>query len=236
MRIFLAIVCVGLLIGLSWSWRRPAPDAPTAHAARVADGRPAPALGEVAEPAPRHHSDASAAVRSPRQRQGAAPSAAALPQAATRTAAPERIAQEGDQSSGDAAPRAAGELFLPFIADDPKQVFAPSTVQYHAALSGEAKDPDWAPAVENALRGYIEARFGERYEIPYVDCRQDLCELQVAGRIGADLGRDMHDLRDAIGAMKHEPWWDALEIDQESGTVSSYADGRALLLWFFSRK
>lgn len=148
-----------------------------------------------------------------------------------------KAARDGSPNEDDAErPRSAGELFLPFIANDPAQVFAPATVTYHGALQAEAVDPEWGPAAAAALRDFIHAQFGERFEIPYADCRQDLCELQVAGRPGGDLRRDTRDIEEAMGRMKHEPWWAALQFDQESGIVSSAPDGRMILLWFFSRQ
>ena len=67
-------------------------------------------------------------------------------------------------------------------------------------------------------------------------CRQDLCELQVAGRIGSNLDADMRDIQQALGSMRQMPWWAALQFDQETGTVGSAPDGRVIALWFLSRK
>ena len=161
------------------------------------------------------------------------PVAATAPRMVRGEAAPRRAAQSAPDAE---LPKPAGELFLPFIANDPSQVFAPQTVNFHAAVQSEAIDPAWGPASAAALHDFLTMMFGNRFEIPYVDCRTDLCELQVAGRIGNDLDRDMHDIQHAMGLMKQEPWWTALEFDQESGTVGSSQDGRVILLWFFSRK
>jgi len=167
---------------------------------------------------------------------GVAPAARSAPPAQTAVAAQAQVAQPPAQD--EAPPKSAGELFVPFIADDPSQVFASPTVTYHAAVQSEAVDPDWGPAAAAALRDFFIARFGDRFEIPYVDCRQDLCELQVAGRPGADVQADMRDAQAAMHDMKQQSWWIELQFDQESGILATSPSPyeRVLLLWFFSRK
>ena len=189
-----------------------------------------------AAPSPAHHAgDAIASTRREHIAQAMpARTGNAAARSGQRQGAPKHDAAPVGAGPEDARP--AGELFLPFIANDPAQVFAPATVNFHAAVQSEPVDPDWGPAATETLRNYIAFRFGERFEIPYVDCRQDLCELQVAGRIGADLRADTRDIQQAMGEMRQQAWWAALEFDQESGTVGSSPDGRVLVLWFFSRK
>jgi hypothetical protein len=46
----------------------------------------------------------------------------------------------------------------------------------------------------------------------------------------------MQDFQQLVGQMKEEPWWSALEFDQQTGMIGTAPDGRALLLYFFSRK
>jgi len=133
-------------------------------------------------------------------------------------------------------PKRAADLFGPFVGDDPSQVFAPASATYHAAVQGENVDPDWGPAAGDALRQYIRGLFGDRFEIPMADCRQDLCELQIANRPGGDSEADIRDLTDAMGKLTQQPWWNALGFDQQSGMTSYVADGRVIALWFFSRR
>lgn len=130
----------------------------------------------------------------------------------------------------------AADLFSGFVDDDPSVVFLPSSVQYHAALESETVDPSWGPAAADALRNAITAHYGDRFELPLVDCRQDLCELRVAGRVGGDQLADMQDFQQLVSMMKAEPWWLALGFDQQTGMIGTAPDGRALLLYFFSRK
>lgn len=165
---------------------------------------------------------------------GSNPAAPPAPAVREAAAAQARAAQP---TVADAEPpKSAGELFVPFIADDPTQVFASPTVTYHAAVQSETVDPEWGPAAAAALRDFFSARFGDRFEIPYVDCRKNLCELQVAGRLGSDSQADMRDAQSAMNDMKRQPWWNELQFDQESGIVATSPDDRVLLLWFFSRK
>lgn len=134
-----------------------------------------------------------------------------------------------------ARPKSAAELFTPFVEDDPSLVFPPSTVQYHSALQSETPDPDWGPSTAAALRNSITSQYGDRFDIPLVECRRDLCELQVAGRIGGDSAADMGELQRMIQRMKQSQLWSSLQLDQETSLVSTSPDGRALWLSFISR-
>jgi len=157
---------------------------------------------------------------------------------------PETPGKSADASRAGATPSPpatpvvmpAAELFSGFVEDDPRNVFLPSSVQYHAAVQSEAVDPAWGPAAAEALRTFVAAQYGNRFELPLVDCRQDLCELRVAGQVGGDQLADMQDFQQLVGQMKEEPWWSALEFDQQTGMIGTAPDGRALLLYFFSRK
>jgi hypothetical protein len=142
-------------------------------------------------------------------------------------------ASEGEQAP--AQPKSAAELFTPFIEDDPSQVFPPSTVHYHAAFQSETADPDWGPSTAAALRNYLISKFGDRFEIPLVDCRQDLCELQVAGRPGSGSAADMNDVQQMMLLLKQSALWSQLQLDQETSIIGSSPDGRALWLSFISR-
>lgn len=139
------------------------------------------------------------------------------------------------QEETSAQPKPAAELFTPFVEDDPSLVFPPSTVQYHSTLQSEPTDPDWGPSTAEALRNYIASQYRDRFDIPLVECRRDLCELQVAGRMGGDSAADMDELQRMIHLMKQSPLWSSLQLDQETSLVSTSADGRALWLSFISR-
>ena len=120
--------------------------------------------------------------------------------------------------------------------DDPTQVFLPESVRNHAAVQSEPVDPDWGPQASQAIRDYLTTLFGDRFEIALVDCRQDLCELEAAGRLGGNSSDDMRAFQEVIPGMKQQPWWSALEFDQETGVIGVSPDGRALFIYFFSRK
>lgn len=132
-------------------------------------------------------------------------------------------------------PKSAAELFSPFVEDDPSLVFPPSTVQYHSALRSEPADPDWGPQTAAGLRNFIASQYGDRFEIPVLECRRDLCELQVAGRIGGDSAADMDELQRMMHLMKQSQLWSSLQLDQETSLLSTSPDGRALWLSFISR-
>ena len=150
---------------------------------------------------------------------------------------PTRPAQESSRTANsDSLMKPAAELFRPFVEDDPKKVFLPPTVQFHAAVQSEPVDPQWSPLAADALSNYVSSQYGERFEMPLVDCRQDLCEIQIAGRIGGDSQADMRDIQQTMSLIKQQPWWTTLQFDQETGVVTMSSDGRVLLLWFFSRE
>jgi hypothetical protein len=167
---------------------------------------------------------------------GKSPSPAPPPTPAKATTGAADAQSDAASAPGEPTAKPALELFSGFVDDDPKNVFLPPSVQYHAAVESETVDPAWGPAAADALRGYLTSRFGDRFELPLVDCRQDLCELRVAGQVGGDQITDMHDIQEAVRLMRQEPWWTALEFDQDTGLIGTATDGRALLLWFFSRK
>ena len=130
----------------------------------------------------------------------------------------------------------AAELFSGFIQDDPAAVFLPSSVQYHAAVQGETVDPDWGPSAAARLREYIALQYANRFEVPLADCRRDLCELQVAGRLGANVDADMREVEMMMQVLRRAPLWSALQLDQETTIIGMSPDGRALLLAFISRR
>lgn len=109
-------------------------------------------------------------------------------------------------------------------------------MQYHAALQSEPVDPDWAPAAVDAIRGNLASHDRDWFEIVQLDCRTDLCELHLAGRLGGNADTDMRDLQQVLFPMKQEPWWTALQSDQDTSAIGMAPDGRALLVWFVSRK
>ena len=233
-----------LLLAAALFWLRPDH---ASHASAHAPANGSGASATLSAPEPTASTSASSPARSARQtvqtaaalhvassNAGNRPAAPSVPAARETTAAQAHAAQPTVPEAEP--PKSAGELFVTFIANDPTQVFAPSTVTYHAAVQSEPVDPEWGPAAAAALRDFFNARFGDRFEIPYVDCRQNLCELQVAGRLGGDSQADMHDAQTAMNDMKRQPWWNELQIDQESGIVATSPDDRVLLLWFFSRK
>jgi hypothetical protein len=154
---------------------------------------------------------------------------------------PQPASQKKEAASSASAdsqppPKSAEELLSPFVTDDPTQVFLPESVRNHAAVQSEAVDPDWGPEASQAIRDYLVAQFGDRFEIPVADCRQDLCELEAASRIGGNASDDMRDFGEAIQRMKKQSWWVTLQFDQETEIIGSSPDGRALFIFFFSRK
>ena len=236
---FVWLVCFAVIFVAVVIWLRPG----VMGAADTSRSRSASAQKAQAQEAAlaSHETAAGSSIRAARSahsgaNSNAAPAVTTGVATATATAQSRRAEPQAASEPAQAQPKPAGELFVPLIAEDPTRVFAPATVNYHAAVQGEESDPTWGPYAESALRDYITEQFGDRFEIPYVDCRQDLCELQVAGRIGGDVTADTHDIQQAMSRMKQQAWWTEWQFDQEHGTVGSSQDGRMILLWFFSRK
>jgi hypothetical protein len=130
-----------------------------------------------------------------------------------------------------AAEPTAAELLARFVADDPTQVFESQVSVFHAAVQSEAVDPDWSPLAGRQLHDYLAAQLGATFEDPVVDCRRDLCEVQVAG---AD-GDDGQFLQEVFAALPRQPWWSAYGLDQQTYAMT-YSHGRPLLVFFVSRR
>ncbi|MEO7432666.1 MAG: hypothetical protein ABIR62_11725 [Dokdonella sp.] len=208
--------------------------------AAVAPQRSAMAHGEP--PAPSEPAERKASAANTIRSTNLTPSTPARPSSgqstkpATGAAGNAAAAAPPDATPTTAEVKPASELFSGFVDDDPRNVFLPSSVQYHAAVQSESVDPAWGPAAADALRTFVATQYGNRFELPLVDCRQDLCELRVAGQVGGDQLADMQDFQQLVEQMKQQPWWSALEFDQHTGMIGTAPDGRALLLYFFSRK
>ena len=134
------------------------------------------------------------------------------------------------------APKSTAEILAPFIEDNPAEVFLPDSVRNHAAVQSETVDPDWGPTASHAMRDYLESQLGDRFDIPVVDCRQDLCELEATGRLGGNSSDDVRDFERALNEMKQQPWWSTFQFDQNTGLAAVSADGRAIIVHFYSRK
>jgi hypothetical protein len=199
--------------------------------------KPDPASARAAQANATQHSAAAAIIRSTQvsqsQRVPEASGNIAPGTAPKRDETPQKKTAALDSS---APPKSAEELLSAFVTDDPTEVFLPESVRIHAAVQSEPVDPEWGPAASQAMRDYLVAQFGDRFEIPVADCRQDLCELEAASRLGGNASQDMHDFEDAIRLMKQQPWWVTLQFDQQTAIVGGAPDGRALFIYFFSRK
>jgi hypothetical protein len=135
--------------------------------------------------------------------------------------------------SSTAKPRkSAKEVIDSFTSDDPKQVFLPETVRYHAAVQAEAIDPDWAPQTESALTSFIGSQLGNGIELLEADCRTDLCEISL---VQANEGESDAKFSDVMKRLRQQPWWDSLQLDQET-QISTWDDGRFVTIHYFSRK
>lgn len=69
----------------------------------------------------------------------------------------------------------------------------------------EAKDPNWAYAMEQKLRGYISRKFqASRIQVMDIDCRTTFCRL-TAESFSPDTAEEFSQM---IGALQQEPWHD----------------------------
>lgn len=230
MRFVYAFAFAALLLGF-FVWlnsERPAASTPirapipAAHESSVSAGTVS---------APSRNVSAARAIRSPVVAQAPAKEPAIATSADKNTT---NLPATSTMQAGAAKP--AVELFGPLVDDDPNNVFLASTVQYHAAVQSEAVDPEWGPVAAQVLRDHLASQWGDRYEIALIDCRTDLCEVRIAARVGSDAQPDIQEMQESINRMKHEPWWSAAQFDQDMMAVGVSPDGRALVLWFISRK
>ena len=233
---FLGLLVVGIAIAV---WFHRSPDKPSVSANQQTVVAQAPVQSVAGQPVARMpESRAGMTLRSTRIIPTAAKQARASTADAAAANAPASDTRKMPASAEKEAlaqPKSAAELFTPFIEDDPSQVFPPSTVHYHAAFESETADPDWGPATAAALRDYLTSKFGDRFEIAFLECRRDLCELQVAGRLGGSSAADMNDVQQVMLLLKKTALWSQLQLDQETSIIGSSPDGRALWLSFISR-
>lgn len=122
------------------------------------------------------------------------------------------------------------ELIAKFIDDDPTQVFLPETVRNHAAVDAEPIDPTWGPQTQSAMQDFLRAQIGNDAELVSADCRTDLCELHVVMPWPDD-----NRFSSAMSAMKHQEWWNQLQLDQDT-FMTTFIDGQMVAIYFVSRK
>jgi len=133
------------------------------------------------------------------------------------------------------ARKSAEELVADFLADNPAEVFPPESIRYHAAVQSEQSDPDWGPAASQAMCDFVIGALGARIETPVCECRTNLCELDLVGRNSGPGNEDANDFQQVISAMRQQPWWTTFGFDQQTGTSTFSPDGRAVMIFFFSR-
>jgi hypothetical protein len=132
----------------------------------------------------------------------------------------------------------AAKLLADAIDEQRKSIWISPTTQGHDAVQAEAVDPDWSLQTNQQLRDYLSDQFGNRFEVPVVDCRENICELQAAGQLGGALDLDTADFQRAIMAMRDQPWWKAIGLDMTTINVevTSSPDGRPLFIVYIIRK
>jgi hypothetical protein len=130
-----------------------------------------------------------------------------------------------------APPKTPQQLIARFTVDDPSKVFLPESVRYHEAVAAEPIDQDWGPMAESQMSRFLSNQLTPNFEFMSVDCRTDLCELNLV----APSTGDAHEFAAALKLMQQQPWWTTLKFDQESGTVS-FEDDRLVVVYFFSRQ
>jgi hypothetical protein len=235
----LAVVVVVLVVAAVgfagfWIGRSGAPPAPTRH-----QGAVAPALAQsassVTDPAALSTAPAlKKAARSIRTQvfNSSSPSTQVMQKmdAATKDRTRTSPTATAANTNTDALMKTPQELLSRFTDDDPSQVFQPDTVRYHEAVQAEPVDPEWGPEAQADLQAFFSAEFAQNDAYVAAECGTDLCELDIV----AD-ANDSPPFYKALRVMKQQPWWTALQFDQESGAVS-FDKGRTVIAYFFSRK
>ena len=151
------------------------------------------------------------------------------------------VAKPAKQSTSEAkidAPRSAAILLQEALAKTKDSIFIQPTTQGHEAVLAEKIDPEWSPAANQQLMDYLSAQLGERIEVPVIDCRENICELLAAGKLGGSVNDDSMDFQRMLADMHSQQWWSALGFDQQ-GTqfmVTFSPDGRPLFFVYLTRK
>jgi hypothetical protein len=144
---------------------------------------------------------------------------------------PERhvASSKSDTASSTPVAKTPQQLLSRFTDDDPTQVFQPESVRYHSAVEAEPVDPDWGAQAQAELQDFFTLELAQYNPYVTADCRTDLCELQIV----AD-GTDAKMFYEALRAFKQHGFWNALDFDQDTGSIS-YDGGKTVLVYFFSR-
>ena len=72
---------------------------------------------------------------------------------------------------------AIAALFEEMVTDDHKHAFQSQAISAHATVQAEEIDPQWGPAANQQIERYFKAEFGDRYDMPMIDCRTNICEV-----------------------------------------------------------
>jgi hypothetical protein len=113
----------------------------------------------------------------------------------------------------------------------------PATLGQHDGLLAETRDEEWAGRIESGIRTFIQSRVTakgldlNRIELPVIECRTTLCEVQAIG-FAADEDSPRNVKRLAV-EMLHGPL--ASEFSESSTEVIGMPDGRVGYLVFLTR-
>ena len=129
----------------------------------------------------------------------------------------------------------ASELIAAIENEEGKSAFPNPAIAEHQTVTSETPDANWSQTAAPQLADYFESALGSRFEFPLVQCGHDICELQAASFVAGDSAIDMHDFQQVYHDMREQPWWTALELDEQTLEVQSSKNGRNLFICFITR-
>ena len=112
-----------------------------------------------------------------------------------------------------------------------------ATLERHGSLLAEARDEEWAQRIESTIRSFIESRRAadgadtHRIELPVIECRMTLCEVQAIGT-ASDANSPLN-VQSLASQMVQGPL--ASEFGDSSTESFGLPDGRVGYLVFLTR-
>ena len=188
----ITVIVVVAAIGFAGFWigRAGAPTAPAAPIKNESAVAPSVPQSTSSVPAP------SAVAAAPKQEK-AAPKrlqSTYVPQDAASTVhsqeTPAKTSSAADPNADMKARIAA--TFEKLESDEPR--FPSPNSAPHQLVLTQAADPDWSSQMDQTIYDRLTADVGSQFDISSVDCRTDICELQIAGLDSSNVSGDMHAL------------------------------------------
>ena len=143
------------------------------------------------------------------------------------------------QAAPAAAPLPPERLLEDMLDKSTAGVFVSEVSQGHELAQKEQIDPDWGPTSNQELSDLLKSQLGDRFDIPTINCRTDICEIMAASKIGGSPNEDMQEFQRIPQLLRQQPWFSGSGFDLANTPMmfgSSPPDERVLVIMYITRK